>query len=106
MATPIQAVKDSVLNKNLILVVGVFTAIIVLGVISYQFFPKTGGITGTAKPNPNMDYLTAKAKECQGEFARLSPDDQQKVDQLSKGRGKMAMFLAWKSMQTATRKKG
>ncbi|HZT42255.1 MAG TPA: hypothetical protein VFA07_08695 [Chthonomonadaceae bacterium] len=47
-------------------------------------------------PTQDINFLEQKARECQGDFSKLSPADQQKVQQISHGFGPAAMASDWR----------
>ena len=47
---------------------------------------------------PERGWLEQKAKECQGDFNRLSPEDQAKVSKLTNNYGAIAMSKAYQSL--------
>lgn len=106
MASPTKALDSSgpASTKTALLIVGLIVVIAIAAYFSYQAMPRSGGVTGVVKQNPQFDFLTAKAKECQGDFSRLSPEDQQKVNEASHGRGAEYMARAWGSMQKAAKR--
>jgi hypothetical protein len=59
-----------------------------------------GPPTGKLPPPPTQDinFLYQKARECKGDFSKLSPDDQAKVQQISRGFGPAAMASDWREL--------
>ncbi|HLV81891.1 MAG TPA: hypothetical protein VKT32_16505 [Chthonomonadaceae bacterium] len=47
-------------------------------------------------PTQDINFLMQKARECQGDFSKLSPADQAKVQQISHGFGPAAIASDWR----------
>jgi hypothetical protein len=56
--------------------------------------------TGPLPPAPTQDinFLKQKAQECQGDFNKLSLEDQTKVQQIAHGYGPAAMASNWRHL--------
>ena len=92
MATPMGASESRNISPILI-IVGLLILIAGAWALSYQFTPREGGVI--VNKNPHNDWLTQKAKECQGDFQKLSPEDQKLANEYTEGRGSMTMAMAW-----------
>src|SRR5689334_9759162 len=59
-----------------------------------------GPPTGKLPPPPTQDinFLQQKAKDCQGDFNKLSPEDQAKVQKISMGFGQAAMASTYRKL--------
>lgn len=71
------------MNRTIAIVIGMIVLIGVIGFVSYKNMPHREVIT--IADTPNMKFLKQKAAECQGDFNKLTPADQQKVREISKG---------------------
>ena len=45
--------------------------------------------------NPQYTWLQTMARQCKGDFSQLSPDDQTKVNQVSRGWGSLVIHDQW-----------
>jgi len=56
---------------------------------------------GKLPPPPTQDiqFINQKAREVQGDFSRLSPEDQMRVQQITQGFGPAAIASAWRKQQ-------
>ncbi|HZP83478.1 MAG TPA: hypothetical protein VFB21_17670 [Chthonomonadaceae bacterium] len=77
------------------LVIALLAFVIWRGVAAFS-----GPKAGPLPPPPTQDiaFLQQKAKECQGDFAKLSPADQTKVQQLTHGFGAAAMASNYRQL--------
>ena len=82
----------------------VHPAVIVLAVVvllAFVFWRAHAAFTipqGKLPPPPTQDinFLMQKARECQGDFNKLSPADQEKVQKISHGWGVASMQSDWR----------
>lgn len=73
-------------------VVALVAFIIWIGMRSFAGPPQ-----GNLPPPPTQDlnYIVQKAKECQGDFKKLSAADQAKVQKITQGWGESTMASKW-----------
>jgi len=53
-------------------------------------------------PTQEINFINAKAKECLGDFSKLSPADQAKVQQITHGFGQASMVSTWRELSKKT----
>ncbi len=53
-----------------------------------------------AQQQRDVDFVAQKAREVQGDFTKLSPDDQTKVQQVTHGFGPAAIASTWKKQHS------
>jgi len=63
-----------------------------------------GPRAGKLPPPPTQDinFIQQKAKECQGDFTRLSPEDQKKVQKITMGFGQALMASTYRKLSTSS----
>ncbi len=69
-------------------------AILLVGGIGYRtlfYTPGTATAAQMEKQTQDQDFLKQKARECSGDFSKLSPADQKKVNEITAGRGEFAI---------------
>ncbi len=78
--------------KNLPLMIGGLVVLIVLAVfISSKFMLHQDVIT--LPDTPGITFMKLKAAECKGDYGKLSPEDQAKVEQYSNNHGPMSISI-------------
>lgn len=50
-------------------------------------------------PTQEIEFINQKAREVQGDFSRLKPEDQIKIQQITHGFGPAAIASAWRRQQ-------
>ncbi len=50
-------------------------------------------------PTQDIEFINQKAREVQGDFSRLSPEDQMRVQRITQGFGPAAIASAWRKQQ-------
>lgn len=50
-------------------------------------------------PTQDIEFINQKAREAQGDFSRLSPEDQMRVQRITQGFGPAAIASAWRKQQ-------
>ena len=79
-------------NKNNPLVIAGLAALIVLAIfIGIKLMSHREVIT--LQDTPGITFMKQKAVECKGDFSKLSPEDQAKVDQYSNRHGAMSISM-------------
>ena len=91
--------NKSVAGKRISPAAVVVAVILLIAFVSWRawvaFAPVAAGPLPPA-PTQDINYLKQKAIECQGDFNKLSADDQAKVTQISHGFGPAAMASNWR----------
>lgn len=80
-----------------IIIAAVFFLVIVIGLIGRASFgPRNGPqVTTTAAQEASNAWLTQKAKESNGSFDKLALLDQQKAQELTKGKGAFVISMIY-----------
>lgn len=50
-------------------------------------------------PTRDIEYINQKAREVQGDFSKLSPEDQMRVQRITQGFGPAAIASSWRRQQ-------
>lgn len=83
-------------------------AVIAIAVIALVLFVAwrgwvalSGPPTGPLPPYPTNDinFVASKAKETQGDFSKLSADDQAKIQKITHGWGQSAIASSWRKQK-------
>ena len=81
-----------------LIIVGLVLLVALAGYLGYRAMPKQGG--ASAQMSSKTEMLMQYAKKCQGDFSKLSPADQQKVNEMAgNGQGPLSMATLYKSAQ-------
>ena len=89
-----QNTQEQGANKLPIAIAAVVLAVVVI-FISYKFFtPRTEEIK--LKDTPNITWMKQKALDVKGDFSKLSPTDQKKVNEYSHNYGPVSISNYYK----------
>lgn len=83
-------------------VVIAIAVVLLLAFVSWRgYVALSGPQAGPLPPPPTKDinFISQKARESQGDFNKLSADDQAKVQQITHGWGLSAIAGAWRKAQ-------
>lgn len=80
-------------------VIGIFLTLVLIAFVAWRGWVAFAPIqAGPLPPEPTaeINFIAQKAKDCQGDFTKLSADDQAKVNQISRGFGPANIAAAWR----------
>ena len=86
-------------------VVVALLAIVLIAFIVWRAWSAFAGPpTGKLPPPPTQDinFIQQKAKECQGDFTKLSPEDQAKVQKITMGFGQASMASTYRKLSKSS----
>jgi hypothetical protein len=66
-------------GKKIALIAGGLAVALIAGFFAYRAMPQGEVTRGNTSADPNDGFYREMAKKCQGEFAKLSPEDQKLV---------------------------
>ena len=82
----------------IVIAAALFLVIIIVVIARVTFAPPAGPDTRqTASQQSDNAWLTQKAKESGGDFNKLAPADQEKVQTLTKGKGGFVLSMIYQN---------
>ena len=85
-------------NKNNLLIIAGLVALIVLAIFISSKFALHRDII-TLSDTPGITFMKQKAVECKGDYSKLTPEDQAKVEQYSNNHGPMSISMYYQAPQ-------
>lgn len=82
-----------------VIAIAVVLLVLFVGWRAYEAFAPIRSGPLPPPPTKDIEFIKQKAQEAQGDFAKLSPEDQQKVQQAAHGFGQAAIASAWNKLQ-------
>ena len=84
-------------KNNPLVIVGLVALIVIAIFAGIKLMPHREVIT--LSDTPGITFMKQKAAECKGDYSRLSPEDQAKVEQYSNNHGPMSISMYYQAPQ-------
>lgn len=99
MGTPARKATEKRHVPPIVVVIAVVALLLFVGWRAWVAFapPRVGKLP--PPPTQEIEFINQKAREVQGDFSRLSPEDQVKIQQMTHGFGPAAIASAWRRQQ-------